>query len=248
MRLLADLGEPADAGCSMVLVDQGLERIAPAVRRRVPRAGEVRYDGPGRPPRRRGPRPPGAQHHAGSQSGHAVCPRRRPGGGDALVVSDLSREYGGVPALQGIDLRVAAGSVLGIAGGNGAGKTTLLDAISATSTTRAASTLGGRPWSTAGAPARRTRRARSHAFSRVPRPANADSRCSTVETFDSVLHEHGAEGGLAHKSSARAGMSSAFCMCGATEDDAGVRQRRAQRHQHFLARVQADARSANRVL
>ena len=42
----------------------------------------------------------------------------------AIEVRGLSKSYGEVQALRGIDLAVPAGTVLGILGPNGAGKTT----------------------------------------------------------------------------------------------------------------------------
>jgi ABC-type branched-subunit amino acid transport system ATPase component/branched-subunit amino acid ABC-type transport system permease component len=50
---------------------------------------------------------------------------------DTVVeVRGLSVTFGGVKALQGVDLDIRSGQVLGIIGPNGAGKTTLIDAIS----------------------------------------------------------------------------------------------------------------------
>jgi len=47
-----------------------------------------------------------------------------------LVCDDVSKHFGGVKALDGIDLVVERGSILGIIGPNGSGKTTLLNVIS----------------------------------------------------------------------------------------------------------------------
>ncbi len=47
-----------------------------------------------------------------------------------LAIDDLSVSYGGIKALQGIDLRVYAGEVVSLIGANGAGKSTTLKAIS----------------------------------------------------------------------------------------------------------------------
>jgi ABC-2 type transport system ATP-binding protein len=44
---------------------------------------------------------------------------------DAIIeTSNLRKTYGGVEAVRGLDLRVAAGSICGFLGRNGAGKTT----------------------------------------------------------------------------------------------------------------------------
>lgn len=46
-----------------------------------------------------------------------------------LEVSDVIVGYGGIPAVQGVSLRVDAGSIVTVIGPNGAGKTTLLNAV-----------------------------------------------------------------------------------------------------------------------
>jgi ABC-type multidrug transport system ATPase subunit len=44
----------------------------------------------------------------------------------AIEVSGVAKSFGGTPALDGVDLRVPEGSILGLLGPNGAGKTTLV--------------------------------------------------------------------------------------------------------------------------
>jgi branched-chain amino acid transport system ATP-binding protein len=46
-----------------------------------------------------------------------------------LMVRDLSAFYGGIAAVRGANLSVAAGQCVALIGSNGAGKTTLLNAI-----------------------------------------------------------------------------------------------------------------------
>ena len=50
--------------------------------------------------------------------------------GDALAASGVSIAFGGLRVLVGVDLRVAAGEIVGLIGPNGAGKTTLFDCLS----------------------------------------------------------------------------------------------------------------------
>jgi len=52
------------------------------------------------------------------------------GGPPNLQVEDLTVRFGGIEAVGGVSLEVAAGEILGIIGPNGAGKTTLFDLIS----------------------------------------------------------------------------------------------------------------------
>src|SRR6185312_11337496 len=52
------------------------------------------------------------------------------GCGTVLEVSDLTKRYGAVNALDGFDLQVAAGEIVGLVGHNGAGKTTFVEIAS----------------------------------------------------------------------------------------------------------------------
>lgn len=52
--------------------------------------------------------------------------------GGALEVDGVGKTYGGVVALEGVDLRVNGGEIVGLIGPNGSGKTTLLGCIAGT--------------------------------------------------------------------------------------------------------------------
>ena len=52
------------------------------------------------------------------------------GGGLMLVASGLVKRYGTRPALDGFDLTVAPGEIVGLIGPNGAGKTTFVEIVS----------------------------------------------------------------------------------------------------------------------
>ena len=84
--------------------------------------------------------------------------RLREGALSAVEVEDLHKRYGPVAALDGVSLRVAAGSVTLIAGPNGAGKSTLLRVLAGlTRPTRGAVRIDGADPFGAGAAARRGR-------------------------------------------------------------------------------------------
>lgn len=59
---------------------------------------------------------------AGANSGSVAPP--------AIAARGISKRFGHVTALQGVDLEVATGEVLGVVGDNGAGKTTLMKVLS----------------------------------------------------------------------------------------------------------------------
>src|SRR5438132_2458348 len=54
------------------------------------------------------------------------------GGAAAVVASGLVKRFGKVNALDGVDLTVPAGTVLGLLGPNGAGKTTAVRILATT--------------------------------------------------------------------------------------------------------------------
>jgi branched-chain amino acid transport system ATP-binding protein len=62
-----------------------------------------------------------------------------------LSVRGLTAAYGGLVALHGVDLDVAAGEIVAVVGANGAGKSTLLRAVSGLMRTGGSITLGGEP-------------------------------------------------------------------------------------------------------
>ncbi len=56
-------------------------------------------------------------------------PAPPPGPGWALSTTDLRKEYGGAPAVDGVDLQVPRGEVFALLGPNGAGKTTTIEIL-----------------------------------------------------------------------------------------------------------------------
>jgi ABC-type branched-subunit amino acid transport system permease subunit/ABC-type branched-subunit amino acid transport system ATPase component len=55
---------------------------------------------------------------------------RMPIGGELLRVEGVTKQFGGLTALNGVDMQVRAGEVVGLIGPNGSGKTTLINVIS----------------------------------------------------------------------------------------------------------------------
>ncbi|HVA42281.1 MAG TPA: ATP-binding cassette domain-containing protein [Acidimicrobiales bacterium] len=79
-----------------------------------------------------GRRPAGLDGRRPAGTG-GVLAREAPAGPDAptvFAVLDVHRRFGGVAALDGVDLSARQGEILGIIGANGAGKTTLFDICS----------------------------------------------------------------------------------------------------------------------
>lgn len=63
------------------------------------------------------------------QGDHSQDPARLPDPTALLSTRGLTRRYGGVSALDGVDLDLREGAILGLIGPNGAGKTTLFECI-----------------------------------------------------------------------------------------------------------------------
>jgi branched-chain amino acid transport system permease protein len=75
-----------------------------------------------------------------------VLPPRAADGAPLLVLTGLKRHFGGVKAVDGLDLTVRAGQVHGLIGPNGSGKSTVVNVVSGLYTpTAGALTLRGAP-------------------------------------------------------------------------------------------------------
>jgi branched-chain amino acid transport system ATP-binding protein len=80
-----------------------------------------------------------------------------------LTGQGISKRYGGVVAVDAVDIEVSAGEILGLVGPNGAGKTTLVDVISGVQQMDAGTlTLLGRPLT--GSSSRRARAGLARTF------------------------------------------------------------------------------------
>ncbi len=134
-QLLQVVRELVADGVAVVLVEQSLNVAAAATGRAVfLEKGEVRFAGPTTELTERGDvaravflRPGDAparrrRRSAASASANGAPPR--------LEVTGLGRRFGGIAAIDDVDLDVGAGRILGIIGANGAGKTTLFDLCS----------------------------------------------------------------------------------------------------------------------
>ncbi|MBV9256130.1 MAG: ATP-binding cassette domain-containing protein [Actinobacteria bacterium] len=128
-----------EAGTTIILVEQSVNvALTLAQRALFMEKGEVRFEGPtaellDRPDILRSVFIAGA----GKQQGSATAPVRPKkvetnGHSDKVVLEcvEVTKRFGGIRAVDEVDLQLRQGRILGLIGANGAGKTTLLDCIS----------------------------------------------------------------------------------------------------------------------
>jgi len=142
--LLGQLRELRDGGTTIVVVEQSVNlALEMADHAYFMEKGEMRFSGPAKqlldqPDLVRSVYLHGAEAGLRDQAAASAAADATDGGGpprprrsgSALEVRDLSVAFGGIAAVQQVDLDVAAGEIVGIIGPNGAGKTTLFDLIS----------------------------------------------------------------------------------------------------------------------
>lgn len=139
--LLPLVRELRDDGTTIVIVEQSVNlALAVADRAYFMEKGEIRFEGPAadlldRPDLLRSVFLSDAAGDNGSAPRPAATAADGPtgaqpaGAGTALAVRGVHRSFGGVVAVDDVDLTVAKDEILGVIGPNGAGKTTLLDLI-----------------------------------------------------------------------------------------------------------------------
>jgi branched-chain amino acid transport system ATP-binding protein len=137
-----------DSGTTVVLVEQSVNTALKLAKRAAfMEKGEVRFEGPTaelleRPDilravflkggAREGAAVPKAAAGNGARSKREATTRRREFLERSIVLSTsgLSKHYGGIVAVDDVDLELHEGEILGLIGPNGAGKTTIFDLIS----------------------------------------------------------------------------------------------------------------------
>lgn len=149
-QMLEELVALRDQGTTVVIVEQSVNlALTVADRAYFMEKGEVRFSGPAdelldQPElvqsvylhgaeaglRRQGGRPVDHRVPAGNRLLPSPPAGRPAHTGPALEVQDLSVTFGGIAAVQSVDLSVGQGEIVGVIGPNGAGKTTLFDLIS----------------------------------------------------------------------------------------------------------------------
>jgi ABC-type branched-subunit amino acid transport system ATPase component/branched-subunit amino acid ABC-type transport system permease component len=132
-----------EAGTTVVIVEQSVNvALELAARAVFMEKGQVRFEGPtgellSRPDLLRsvfieggtGGSAPEAKRPAAARAARAAEAERATEPPE-LVARSIVKRYGGITAVDGVDLAVRRGEILGLIGHNGAGKTTLLDCLS----------------------------------------------------------------------------------------------------------------------
>jgi ABC-type branched-subunit amino acid transport system ATPase component len=142
-QLLEVVREIHNRGTTIVLVEQSVNVALNLAERAVfMEKGEVRFEGPTsdlleRPDVLRSVFIAGAgaasEDGNGKKAGAAAAKKRTAPGADAAVLLEtlaLVKRFGGITAVDSVDLELREGEILGLIGHNGAGKTTLMDCIS----------------------------------------------------------------------------------------------------------------------
>ena len=121
-------------GTTIVLVEQSVNVALTVAERAVfMEKGEVRFTGPTAELLQRGDILRSVFLSGAGAGSAAKRPRYLPPGEEPAVVlevSGLSKSFGGVVAVDDVDLTLREGEILGLIGPNGAGKTTLFDLVS----------------------------------------------------------------------------------------------------------------------
>jgi ABC-type branched-subunit amino acid transport system ATPase component/ABC-type branched-subunit amino acid transport system permease subunit len=133
-ELLEVVRRLADEGVTVVVVEQSINvATSLAMRAAFMERGQVRFTGRTADLAERGDL---ARSVFLGRAAVQAAPRAtglpggRADGGAAFAVVGLARQFGGVAALDGVDISAAPGEIVGIIGANGAGKTTLFDVCS----------------------------------------------------------------------------------------------------------------------
>jgi ABC-type branched-subunit amino acid transport system ATPase component/predicted MFS family arabinose efflux permease len=133
-RLLGIVRDIAANGTTIILVEQSVNVALTVAERAVfMEKGEIKFSGPAAELLAR----PDVLHSVylkGTGGGSVKARARQITAGEAtapaLEVIGMSKSFGGIAAVNSVDLRLDEGQILGLIGPNGAGKTTLLDLVS----------------------------------------------------------------------------------------------------------------------